>query len=297
MNKYKLVFTLLLVCLFLPKLKAQRPTDLVINEVMTNNQNNYMDPIGQRPAWIEIYNKSAAEVNIAGCFLTNSRDNKKMYLIRKGDVHTKIGPHQRLMIFCNSLSHNSAFHTNFTLEADEENYVALISANGITVIDEVMIPILDFDQTYGAEIDGKKDTRKILTVATPNASNYEEKGSTSVEKFKNQDPFGIGMALTAMMVVFTALLCLFICFKIIGRISIQLTNARSRKAAGLPKGTKIENPEISGEVYAAIAMALQLHEDDAHDYEDTVLTMKTVEKPYSPWSSKIYGLRELPQRK
>ena len=51
----------------------------------------------------------------------------------------------------------------------------------------------------------------------------------------------------------------------------------------------------SGEVIAAIAMALHDHLD-THDRENTVLTINKVKRAYSPWSSKIYGLRELPRR-
>ena len=64
----------------------------------------------------------------------------------------------------------------------------------------------------------------------------------------------------------------------------------------IPKGTKVNTEVASGEVYAAIAMALAIHEDSVHDFEDTVLTMKKVEKRYSPWSSKVYNLRELPKK-
>jgi len=49
-----------------------------------------------------------------------------------------------------------------------------------------------------------------------------------------------------------------------------------------------------GEIVAAISLALSLHMQDIHDYEKTVITMQKVMKPYSPWSSKIYGLREKP---
>ena len=51
----------------------------------------------------------------------------------------------------------------------------------------------------------------------------------------------------------------------------------------------------SGEVIAAIAAALVEHLD-AHDRESTILTINKVRRAYSPWSSKIYGLRELPNR-
>jgi hypothetical protein len=54
---------------------------------------------------------------------------------------------------------------------------------------------------------------------------------------------------------------------------------------------------ISGEIYAAIAMALHEISNDAHDNESMVLTIARAHNAYSPWSSKIYGLREMPHRR
>ena len=53
--------------------------------------------------------------------------------------------------------------------------------------------------------------------------------------------------------------------------------------------------KISGEVNAAIAMALYLYSSEIHDQENPVITMIRVSRTYSPWSSKIYGLRKLPR--
>ena len=52
-----------------------------------------------------------------------------------------------------------------------------------------------------------------------------------------------------------------------------------------------------GETYAAIAMALHLfrEENDTHDEESFVVTLNHTDRTYSPWSSKIYSLRQLPQ--
>jgi type III secretory pathway component EscV len=47
-----------------------------------------------------------------------------------------------------------------------------------------------------------------------------------------------------------------------------------------------------GEVAAAIALALRMYMDEQHDFEKTALTIKKTIKPYSPWSSKIYGVRQ-----
>jgi hypothetical protein len=50
------------------------------------------------------------------------------------------------------------------------------------------------------------------------------------------------------------------------------------------------------EIVAAIGLALQQYFEEIHDYEKTIMTIKKVVKPYSPWSSKIYGLRQMPRR-
>ena len=47
---------------------------------------------------------------------------------------------------------------------------------------------------------------------------------------------------------------------------------------------------------AAIGAALYEMSDDNHDIEHTVLTIRKVQRSYSPWSSKIYGLREVPKK-
>ena len=52
---------------------------------------------------------------------------------------------------------------------------------------------------------------------------------------------------------------------------------------------------LSGEVNAAIVMALYLYGNELHDQEDPVITMTKVSRTYSPWSSKIYGLRKSPR--
>ena len=49
---------------------------------------------------------------------------------------------------------------------------------------------------------------------------------------------------------------------------------------------------IQGEVFAAIAAALYEVAEDVHDLENTVLTINRVARNYSPWNSKIYGVRE-----
>lgn len=48
------------------------------------------------------------------------------------------------------------------------------------------------------------------------------------------------------------------------------------------------------QIAAAISLALHLHMNQVREYEKAVVTIQKIMKPYSPWSSKIYGLRQQP---
>ena len=50
---------------------------------------------------------------------------------------------------------------------------------------------------------------------------------------------------------------------------------------------------LSADYSAAIALALHLAYSDVHDVESQIITIKKVERRYSPWSSKIYGINNL----
>lgn len=48
--------------------------------------------------------------------------------------------------------------------------------------------------------------------------------------------------------------------------------------------------EVPNADMVAIAMALHMYYDEVHDDESNVITIKRIERRYSPWSSKIYGI-------
>ena len=60
---------------------------------------------------------------------------------------------------------------------------------------------------------------------------------------------------------------------------------------------KFDDVVLSGEVNAAIAMALNLFVSQTHDFENAIITLKKISKSYSPWNSKIYGLRNNPKNR
>jgi len=118
--------------------------------------------------------------------------------------------------------------------------------------------------------------------------------SKTAEEFGKMDPYGWIMTLIAMTVVFTALILLYITFKYVSKAySMDLKKRFRKERPGEQVPEQIE--EIPGEVNAVIALALHMYRSQLHDMEDTVITIKKVAKAYSPWSSKIYGLRRAPK--
>lgn len=269
---------------------AQSALDLRINEVLVHNDSNYVDTYGQRSGWIEIFNTAYNTVDIGGMYLTNDPANPTKYWIPKGDPMTRIAPRNYILFFADGTPSRGIQHLNFTLE--ESDYLALYEVNGKTMIDALKLGPQKPDVSYGRMIDGGTEWG-FLAKTTPGANNYTGVIVTAGEKFGAMDPFGVGMAVIAMSVVFSALLLLYVVFKNTKKIySIDLKKMFKRKEK-VTETLKVSDEEITGEINAAIALALHLYVSELHDHEEAVLTIKKVARTYSPWSSKIYGMRSL----
>jgi glutaconyl-CoA/methylmalonyl-CoA decarboxylase subunit delta len=91
--------------------------------------------------------------------------------------------------------------------------------------------------------------------------------------------------------VFILLVFIILALTLFGAI---VTHIEKKKKGNIQKSvspptTKMDNGK-QGEVFAAIAMALHACQEDAHDVESNIITIEKVNKRYTPWSSKIYGL-------
>ena len=102
---------------------------------------------------------------------------------------------------------------------------------------------------------------------------------------------GVAIALVGITVVFLSLIVLFFCMKIFVRLLDPTRKGGSKKEKSLEISGSTGKESMTGEVIAAIAMAIQRSRDEFHDLEQTIITLNRITKPYSPWSSKIYGIR------
>ncbi|MDR3350819.1 MAG: lamin tail domain-containing protein [Prevotellaceae bacterium] len=306
---------------------AQSQSDMRINEILVYNTDDYEDDYGHKHGWIELFNTSRGTVDIGGCYVSNDRNNLKKYRIPKGDVLTKIKPRQHIVLWADNMPLRGTFHVNFTLTETDALY--LISSNGRDIIDSLHFPtgagpypVMDYiadnngnqvvikgnipsypidNVSYGRLMDGEQtggdNGWAFLVKTTPSSNNVILDSEAAAQRFLTFDPYGVIMAITAMSVVFVALILLYVVFKNIGRASINSGRRKAEKAGVAPDVVAVAQ-DAPGEVYAAVAAALYLYiqQEEAHDIENTILTINKVTRTYSPWSSKIYGLREIPHK-
>ena len=279
---------------------------LVLNEVLIENTDNFQDDYGLQSAWIEVFNKSYTSADLAGYQLkmSNQAGDTATYFIPKGDVLTMVKPRQHALFWADGQPNRGTFHTNFVMDGTTATWVGLYDS-GKKLVDQVTIPAntLQANQSYARvsdasaewEVKGATDDKYV----TPSTNNKTLSGNAKMEKFQSHDSAGVGMSITAMSVVFFGLILLYICFRGIGKLAIMLRRRNAMEAKDIKCEEEAKEKKLGeapGEVIAAISLAMHEMQNDVHDVEDTVLTITRVKRTYSPWSSKIYTLRELPKK-
>ncbi|MBN1768722.1 MAG: OadG family protein [Prolixibacteraceae bacterium] len=102
------------------------------------------------------------------------------------------------------------------------------------------------------------------------------------------------ITLVGWSVVFVALFLLIFIFNNIPKL-LKMNFKREKTAKPQKVQTETAGDKyISGDETAAIAMAIHMFFEEQHDEESNIITIKRIERRYSPWSSKIYGLRNFP---
>ncbi len=104
------------------------------------------------------------------------------------------------------------------------------------------------------------------------------------------------MTAIGFSVVFVVLVLLIFIMKIMGFVFTRQKKAKTVATKGATAAE--EHDAISDqEIAAAIITALKLYKSNLHDQESEILTINRITRAYSPWSSKIHGLTQLPERK
>lgn len=284
---------------------AQGAKNIKINEVMTHNASSIEDGYGQREAWIELCNVSYTTQNVRGMFITTNKGvlnkdlsvperQKMMSVIPSNDERTSLHGQQFLTFFFNSNPNKSTLHIDAKTEPGKPLWVALYDGNGVNLIDSVTIPALAPDCSYARKDNGSEWEVRTPENVTPNNTNVAVVNS-KIANTKKNDPYGFAITILAMGTVFFCLVLLYVFFRLMGifmdhqNTAKKIANKQPFKpvtktvkavddvidtsATLLKDGLKTKG--IDKKIYiAVISMALKQYQDDVHDTESGIITIK-----------------------
>ena len=322
----KVLLGSLLALTSLPML-AQMDASIKLNEVMTRNETSLIDEHGTRNALLEITNISHSTYNIRGMYVTTDRSVldkkmsvpervKRMSQIPNGDERTNLSGQQLIVFQLGSQPRKGALHLSAKVNVNEPTWIALYNGNATQLIDSITVPALAADQSYArvANNGNAKDWEmKSADRVTLGIQNQTVVNESKVEKFKREDPYGFGMAIMAMGIVFSCLALLWITFTLFGMVMRHMETAKKvahkqpikpitkTVEATLEVGHKtgvmlkegFDTKGIDKEVYmAVIGLALRQYEDDIHDVESGVITIKPKDTGWDDEYSQMTHLHE-----
>lgn len=286
---------------------AQNARYIKINEVMTYNTQSIQDEFGVNLPWLEIVNTSYSTYNVRGMFITTDRSVlnkemsvtdriKRMCVIPSGSTITRIGAKQHLLFYLNSAPEKGINHIKTAVDSTKTVWIGLYDCNAVDLIDSVSVPVLKANTSYARISDGAVMWEvKQSKAVTPGTDNFINNTESKIDRLKREDPHGVGLTVLCMGIVFMCLALLYGFFVIFGFVAAH--RAKFKKVASVPPikpivvTGKIMNEmrhktsnilqdglETKGrdkEIYiAVIAMALKQYQEDVHDVESGVLTIK-----------------------
>lgn len=278
---------------------AQGAKNIKINEVLTNNTASLQDEFGVHLPWVELSNVSFTTYNIRGMFITTDRSVldkslsaperiAKMCIIPNGDERTSMTGRSNLLLFLNSNPAKGAMHLSVPVDTLKPIWIALYDGNGVDLIDSITVPVLDENKSFAKTKKGW-DVKPSEAV-TPGISNHIEVNESRIAELKRDDPYGLGITLLSMGIVFACLALLYVFFSILGKVMVKKKNEKKKsgdpdgwvKKARMPvaaKDSKIKleksQKEDDMDVYmAVISMALKEYLDNIHDDESGIITIR-----------------------
>ena len=125
---------------------------VVINEILSLNNNTILDDFGDRSDWIELYNTSEDTVDLSSWYLSDDENNVLKWIF----PDTSICPHGFILIFCSGRDTLSGYlHSSFKLKSSGEP--VFLSDAYHNLVDYFLPVSLENDVSYGRKNDGSPD--------------------------------------------------------------------------------------------------------------------------------------------
>lgn len=160
--------------LFEPIMEAEQyvaagASPIRINEVSAGND-IYVNEYGKRDDWIELYNTTDQDIDIAGMYLSDNADKPAKYQITGSDnISTIVPAHSTRVIWASKREQVSQLHAPFKLE-NADGGVVIIQAEDGSWADALCYNIQGSKQSYGRYPDGGNNTF-LMNIPTIGKSN------------------------------------------------------------------------------------------------------------------------------
>ena len=142
---------------------------VIINELMSKNNNYILDQNGDDSDWIELYNPTGTNQDLINIYISDKSSIPGLYHLK--DLTIPANGH--LMLWASSDTGQYDNHLPFKLSGNGET-VKLYSkeSNGSFVsIDEIKFPAAGTDQSFGRKYDGSAQWVTFKDYPTPNSNN------------------------------------------------------------------------------------------------------------------------------
>lgn len=144
---------------------------VVINEVCSTNKTGFVDENNKHSDWIEIYNGTYEDVDLNGYYMTDKAEKPTKAKITGSNTVVKSGEYIIMVCSGNSIVLSTHYtHLNFRIDKDLPETVFLIQPDGKTVVDQVDVPALPVDASYGRSPDAT-GAFQVFNSPTPGKAN------------------------------------------------------------------------------------------------------------------------------
>jgi gliding motility-associated-like protein len=141
---------------------------VVINEYSCSNVTGPSDAFGQKEDWVELYNVTAAPIDLTGWYLSDKATNLTKWMIPSGSI----AANGFKMVFCTKrdLVNGNEYHPNFNLSQTDGDWIILSNTFGNVVDSFKIVHMTKANHSVGRSTNAAVDF-KLFTTPTPNANN------------------------------------------------------------------------------------------------------------------------------